>query len=152
MLGWCILKSFWVALIHAWMSLQLMSHKHNGADLLSQSEAFQFHHRFLCSWNRIGEMNFYFGFIFTHYSCRKEDNRWQVFTAVINSRHYTCPGSKRKQWHNGTADRKVYAYGAEVTSEGRVTRGKEIQRCLIKDLENTSGKSLAGRDLSPVAI
>ena len=29
MLRFCILKSSWVALIHAWMSLQIMSHAHN---------------------------------------------------------------------------------------------------------------------------
>lgn len=73
------------------MSLQLISHKHthtqNGADLLSQSEAFQLHRRFLRSWNRIGEMNFYFGFIFAHYSYKRETRDDKLFTQVINSAH-----------------------------------------------------------------
>lgn len=71
----CIPKSSWVALIHAQMSPKVMSHADthtHKADLLSKSKAFQFHHRFFCSWNWIREMDFYFGFIFAHYTCKRD--------------------------------------------------------------------------------
>lgn len=67
----------------------------NKADLLSQSKAFQFHHRFLRSWNRFGKMNFYFGFIFTHYSYKRETTDDKRFVSMINSTHYTQVGSKK---------------------------------------------------------
>lgn len=62
---------------HAWMSLELISQVHthmqaHNQALLSQGEALKFHCRFLCCWNWLWKVNFYFGLIFTHDSYKRE--------------------------------------------------------------------------------
>lgn len=85
--------------MHEWA--HSLCHIHNETDLLSQSKAFQLHHWLLRSWNWIREMNFYFGFIFTHHSYKKRETKDdKLFTPLINSTHGSHIASKRKRWHH----------------------------------------------------